>query len=56
MAPNEAMTLDPQHRILLEETYLGLADARADPTAQPTGEDSLAAPISWDLLEDGPLG
>lgn len=34
---NEAVTLDSQHRLLLEETYMALVNAGADPTAQTTG-------------------
>ena len=34
---NEAVTLDPQHRLLLEETYMALVNAGADATAQTTG-------------------
>ncbi len=35
--PNEAVTLDPQHRVLMEQTLLALADAGADAAAQTTG-------------------
>jgi len=35
--PNEAVTLDPQHRMLMEQTLLALADAGADAAAQTTG-------------------
>ena len=37
MPPNEAVTLDPQHRVLMEQTLLALADAGADAAAQTTG-------------------
>ena len=37
MPPNEAVTLDPQHRVLMEQTLFALADANADAAAQTTG-------------------
>ena len=36
---SEAVTLDPQHRMLLEQTYMAITDAGADVTAQITGRE-----------------
>ena len=44
--PNEAVTLDPQHRVLMEQTLLAFANAGADAAAQTTGEHALGCAAS----------